>query len=62
MAWRTWRNEKTKEWQIMRWRNGENEVMLGSYPSAELAQKMCDRLNAAENKKSPAERTFRQGR
>lgn len=54
-------------WRIVRWRNGEKEFMLGTWPTLKLAELMCDRLNEAEDrssryKKRPAERQFRQGR
>lgn len=70
-----WRTSAGSEgWRIYRVRDlrkpmhGENVVFaLGSWPSRELAELMCDRLNAAEDKSSrykkrPAERAFRQGR
>lgn len=59
--WQTWPDENGM-WRIVRWRNGEKEFALGTWPRRDLAELMCDRLNAAENKKRPAERAFRQGR
>ncbi len=60
--WRTWHDETSGMWRIVRWRNGEKEFALGTWPSRDLAELMCDRLNEAENKKRPAERAFRPGR
>ena len=60
--WRAWKDKESGMWRIIRWRNGEKELMLGTWPTLELAQLMCDRLNDLETKKRPAERQFRQGR
>ena len=59
--WQTWPDENGM-WRIVRWHNGEKEFALGTWPSRDLAELMCDRLNEAENKKRPAERQLRQGR
>lgn len=53
--WRTWKDEETGMWRIVRWRGGEKEFALGTWSSKELAELMCDRLNEAEYKKRPAE-------
>nr|DAM92660.1 MAG TPA: hypothetical protein [Caudoviricetes sp.] len=65
--WQTWPDEESGMWRIVRWRNGQKEFALGTWPTLKLAQLMCDRLNEAEDrssryKKRPAERAFRQGR
>lgn len=60
--WQAWKDEESGMWRIVRWRNGEKEFALGTWPTLKLAELMCDRLNEAENKKRPAERAFRQGR
>lgn len=65
--WQAWKDEESGMWRIVRWRNGEKEFMLGTWPTLKLAQLMCDRLNEAEDrssryKKRPAEQQFRQGR
>lgn len=60
--WQAWKDEESGMWRIVRWRNGEKEFALGTWPSKGLAQLMCDRLNEAKIKKRPAERQFRQGR
>lgn len=57
--WRTWKDEETGMWRIIRWVNDEKEFALGTWPSKGLAQLMCDRLNEADRssryKKRPAE-------
>lgn len=65
--WRTRKDEETGMWRIIRRVNDEKEFALGTWPSRDLAELMCDRLNEAEDrssryKKRPAERQFRQGR
>lgn len=65
--WQTWPDEESGMWRIVRWRNGQKEFALGTWPTLKLAELMCDRLNEAEDrssryKKRPAKRQLRQGR
>ena len=57
--WRAWKDKESGKWRIIRWRNGEKELMLGMWQSRDLAELMCDRLNEADRssryKKRPAE-------
>lgn len=46
--WQAWKDEESGMWRIVRWRNGQKEFMLGTWPTLKLAQLMCDRLNYLE--------------
>lgn len=53
--WQAWKDKETGMRRIFRWVNDKKEFALGTWSTLELAQLMCDRLNAAETKKRPAE-------